>query len=68
LLDNRLRRRPVQPMRPGAAIAEPSQAFAIVPINPFANRPRADACGFADGLRRLLAQHLPYNSLSTMRR
>jgi hypothetical protein len=37
-------------------------------INPLANRPRADACGFSDGLRRLPALDLPYNPLSTARR
>src|SRR5947209_19078425 len=37
-------------------------------INPLANRPRADACGFGDGLRRLSARDLPYNALSTARR
>jgi hypothetical protein len=33
-----------------------------------ANRPRADACGFGDGLRRPPALDLPYNPLSTARR
>ena len=28
--------------------------------------PRADACGFSDGLRRLPNLNLPYNSLSTV--
>jgi hypothetical protein len=37
-------------------------------INPLANRPRADACGFGNGLRRLSARDLPYNALSTARR
>src|SRR6266403_4979949 len=37
-------------------------------INPLANRPRADACGFGNGLRRLPACDLPYNALSTARR
>src|SRR4029077_6909986 len=37
-------------------------------INPLANRPRADACGFGDGLGRLSARDLPYNALSTARR
>src|SRR5262245_58936947 len=37
-------------------------------INPLANRPRADACGFGNGLRRLSARDLPYNELSTARR
>jgi hypothetical protein len=39
-----------------------------MPINPLANRPRADACGFGNGLRRLSARDLPYNALSTARR
>ena len=54
-LDHRLRRRPVQPMRPRAAVMQVRQALAAIPGNPFANGPRADACGFADGLRRLPA-------------
>src|SRR6266516_5360289 len=37
-------------------------------INPLANRPRADASGFGNGLRRLSARDLPYNALSTARR
>src|SRR5262245_1217367 len=37
-------------------------------INPLANRPRADACGFGNGLRRLSARDLTYNALSTARR
>src|SRR5438094_2489369 len=37
-------------------------------INPLANRPRADARGFGNGLRRLSARDLPYNALSTARR
>src|SRR4029078_4643888 len=43
-----------------------SQTLAAISGNPFANGPRADACGFADGLRRLPALNLPYNSLSTV--
>ena len=39
-----------------------------ISINPLANRPRADACGFSNGLRRLPALDLPYNPLSTVRR
>jgi hypothetical protein len=34
---------------------------ATITINPLANRSRADACGFGDGLRRLPARNLPYN-------
>src|SRR4029078_7925862 len=45
-----------------------SQTLAAISGNPFANGPRADACGFADGLQRLPALNLPYNSLSTVRR
>src|ERR1700719_644327 len=44
------------------------QSFPTISINPLANRPRADACGFGDGLRRLPALDLPYNPLSTARR
>src|SRR5262252_1142189 len=39
-----------------------------ISINPLPNRPRADACGLRDGLRRLPALDLPYNPLSTARR
>jgi hypothetical protein len=52
-------------MRPGAAILQSRQAFATIPINPFANRPRADACGLGNGLRRLPALDQPNKSLST---
>src|SRR5512143_3420225 len=55
-------------MRPGRAILQPCQSFAAITFNPLANGPRADACGFADGLRRLAALHLPYDPLSTKRR
>jgi hypothetical protein len=68
LIDNGLRRRPIQAMRPGTAITQSRLAFAAIPVNPFANSPRADACGFTDGLRRLPARDLPCNSLSTPRR
>src|SRR6266581_692401 len=44
------------------------QSFPTMSINPLANRPRADACGFGNGLRRLSARDLPYNALSTARR
>ena len=64
--DHRLRRRPMQPIGPRTAITQPSQALAAISGNPIANGPRADACGFADGLRRLPALNLPYNSLSTV--
>jgi hypothetical protein len=68
LLNNSLGRRPVQPMRPGWAILQSRQSFPTISINPLANRPRADACGFGDGLRRLPVLNLPYNPLSTARR
>src|SRR6188474_2329863 len=64
--DHRLRRRPMQPIGPRTAITQSSQALAAISGNPFANGPRADACGFADGLRRLPALNLSYNSLSTV--
>src|SRR4029077_13726609 len=57
----------MQPMRPRTTITQSSQALAAISGNPFANGPSADACGFADGLRRLTAHNLPYNSLSTVR-
>src|SRR6478736_4059640 len=39
----------------------------MITLNPLTNRPRADACGFADALRRPPALHLPYDPLSTKR-
>ena len=65
--DDSQRRRPMQPMGPRAAIAQSAQALTAISGNPFANGPWADACGFADSLRRLPAFNLPYNSLSTVR-
>ena len=56
----------MQPIGPRTAITQSSQALAAISGNPFANGPRADAYGFADGLRRLPALNLPYNSLSTV--
>src|SRR3954467_13027360 len=44
------------------------QSRAAISGNPFTNGPRADACGFSDGLRPLPNLNLPYNSLSTVRR
>src|SRR5262249_6298984 len=46
----------------------PPQSFPTMSINPLANRPRADACSFGNGLRRLPDRALPYNPLSTARR
>jgi hypothetical protein len=68
LLDNRLRRRPVQPMRPGWAVLQPRQSFEAIAINPFANGPQADARGLCNRLRRLPALNLSNNALSTARR
>jgi hypothetical protein len=68
LLDNGLRGWSVNPMGSGTAIAQPCHAFTSISINPLANGPRADACGFGNGLRRLPAQDLSDNSLSTNRR
>src|SRR6185295_2447743 len=68
LLDHRLRRWPVQPMGPRAAVAQTDQAFTMISLNPLADGPRADACGFADGLQRLPARDLPDDPLSTNRR
>lgn len=59
-LDGRPRRRPAQPMRARRAIPQSRRSFAAISVDPFANRPRADACGFGDGLRRLPALDLPY--------
>src|SRR6201987_83715 len=55
-------------MRPGGAVVQPCQSFSAISISPLANGPRADACAFGDGLRRLPALHLPNNPLSTARR
>src|SRR5947209_4501436 len=55
-------------MRAGRAVLQARQSFAAISRNPLANRPRADACGFGNGLRRLPALDLPYNPLSTARR
>ena len=68
LFDYRLRCRPAQPMRSRRTVLQPCQSFAAITLNPLANCPRADACGFADGLRRLPALHLPHDPLSTKRR
>src|SRR3954467_917564 len=57
----------MQRMRPRTTITQSSQALAAISGNPFANGPRTHERGFADGLRRLPAHNLPYNSLSTVR-
>src|SRR6266436_7565425 len=68
LFDNGLRGWSVKPVRSGTAITQPCRAFTPISINPFANGPRADACGFGNGLRHLPAHDLSNNSLSTNRR
>jgi hypothetical protein len=68
LLDDGLRRWPVQPPRSGAAITQPCQAFTPISTNPLANSPRADADGLRNGLWRLPARDLSDNPLSTNRR
>ena len=55
-------------MRSGGAILQSRQSFAAISVNPLPNGPRADACGFGNGLRRLPAINLSYNPLSTARR
>jgi hypothetical protein len=67
-LYNRLRRRPMQAMWSGTAITQTSDALSAIAGQPLANRARADAYGFTDGLRRLPALRLPHNPLSTPRR
>jgi len=67
-LDHRLRRRSIQPSGPRAAVRQAGKSFSLVAFHPFAHRPRADAYGFADSLRRLPARHLAHDPLSTMRR
>src|SRR6516164_737275 len=52
----------------GARHPRLSDSAATITIDPLANCPRADACGFGNGLRRLPARNLPYNPLSTKRR
>jgi len=65
LLNNRWRRWPIQAMRPGRAVQQSRQSLATIPLNPLANRPRADACGLGYGLRLLPALDLPHDPLST---
>jgi hypothetical protein len=68
LFDDRRRRRPVETFRPRRAIHQTRSPLGFEAGNPFARRPRADACGFCDGLRPLPAQHLQNQTLSTQRR
>src|SRR5215208_4159983 len=54
-LDDGGRRWPVQMTRARAAICETCQPLAAIAHHPFADGPRADACGLCGGLRRLPA-------------
>src|SRR5260370_27127764 len=66
-VDDRLRRRSMQPLRPRAAIVQAAQAFGGVAVDPFAHRARANADGFTDGLRRLPTENHFDHTLSTER-
>ena len=66
--DNRLRRRPAEAMGSRAAVLQTGNTSAIMPLQPFAHCPRADAYGLPNGLRRLPACGQLYDSLSTPRR
>jgi hypothetical protein len=68
LFGHRLGCRPAQPMGPRWSVLQACQPFTAISINPLPNGPRADACGFGNGFRRLPALHLPYNPLSIARR
>src|SRR5215207_9676739 len=68
LRDDGRRRWPMQPARPRGAVLEAFTALRREAGQPFAHGPRADACGSCGGLRRLPAQHLLHNPLSTKRR
>src|ERR1700733_7898671 len=67
-LHHRLRRRPAQPVRPRAAVGQPRQTIALMTFDPFARRPRANAYGARNGLRRLPACSQAHDPLSTARR
>ena len=58
----------MEPMWPGGAILQSRQSLAAMSLSPFANRARADAYGFAHGLRRLPTRNQFYDPLSTTRR
>ena len=66
--DDGRRRWPMQPARPRGAVLKAFTALHREAGQPFAHRPRADACGACGGLRRLPAQNLLHNPLSTKRR
>src|SRR5258708_28611164 len=67
-LDDRLRRRSMQPPGPRGAILQAGQAFALIAVDPFAHRARANAYGFTNGLRRLPTENHFDHALSTDRR
>jgi hypothetical protein len=67
-LHNSLRRGLAQPPWPRGTILQSGQPFAMIATYPFANCPRADAYGLADGLRRLPARIELYDPFSTARR
>ena len=56
------------PLVSAAKLTTFGSLFSTFSLNPLPNGPRADACGFRDGLRRLPAINLSYNPLSTARR
>src|SRR6266849_4913551 len=68
LFDDRRRRRSVEAFRSRRAIHQTGSAFGFEAGNPFAHRPRADACGSCGGLRRLPAHYGLNQTLSTDRR
>ena len=49
-----------RPMWPRAAILQTGQASGVVAIDPFTHRARANACGFADGLRVFVLHPEPF--------
>jgi hypothetical protein len=63
-------RQPPEEWVGAAAMSDPAipPIFAAITTDLRANRPRADACGFGNGLRRLPAFDLPHDPLSTKRR
>src|SRR5713101_6613043 len=67
-LEDGLRRRSVQMLGPRAAILQAGQAFALIALDPFAHRARANAYGFTDGPRRLPTENHFDHALSTKRR
>src|SRR5215211_145802 len=60
--------RAIEAMGSRGAIYQTCYTFGFEACHPLAHRTRADTCGYCDGLRRLPAQHLHHNSLSTAQR